>query len=119
MKYIRKMGVYWKVSRDEAKREGPKVIATRWIDINKGDDGNPNVRYRLVARELNLDKRLDLFAATPPLETIKMLLSKCAKGQAQSKPLRIGIIDINGANFYAPARRPVFTEIRREDWGKR
>ena len=116
MKYIRKMGVYRKVTREEARRRGCKVITTRWIDTNKGDDENPNVRCRPVARKLSLDKRLDLFAATPPLETIKMLLPKCAKGQAQPKPLRIGIIDIKRAYFYAPARRPVFIEIPREDW---
>ena len=44
IKYIGKMGVYRKVSREEARREGCKVIATRWIDTNKGDDENPNVR---------------------------------------------------------------------------
>ena len=39
------------------------------------DDVHPEYRARLVAKELNLCKREDLFAATPPLEAKKLLLS--------------------------------------------
>ena len=54
-------------------RENP--IGTRWVDVNKGDDQNPDYRSRLVAQEINDHKREDLFAATPPLEAKKMLMS--------------------------------------------
>ena len=47
----------------------------RWIDINKGDKTNPEYRSRLVAKEIKRDSRIDLFAATPPLEAKKMLFS--------------------------------------------
>ena len=55
---------------------GHKIIKVRWIDANKGDDINPNMRSRLVAKEFNFaDKdRTDLFAATPPLEVLKSIL---------------------------------------------
>ena len=66
--FFRKMGVYEKVPRWKAREAGGKVVTTRWIDVNKGDLRNPNYRARLVGREIQIDKRLDLFAATPPLE---------------------------------------------------
>ena len=47
---------------------GKAPVGTRWIDINKGDEVNPDYRSRLVAQEINDSKREDLFAATPPLE---------------------------------------------------
>ena len=36
---------------------------------------NPDYISRLVAKELKKDNRDDLFAATPPLEALKMLIS--------------------------------------------
>ena len=115
MEYFRKMGVYHKVTREEARRNGCKVLTTKWLDTNKGDEVNVNYRSRLVGRELKMDNRLDLFAATPPLETLKLLLSMCAKGQQERNPLRLAVIDIKRAYFYAPATRPVFIEIPKED----
>ena len=44
------------------------------MDVNKGDDVNPEYRSRLVAQEIKRDNREDLFAATPPLEAKKMLM---------------------------------------------
>ena len=65
MAYFRKMCVYTKVPLGEAKALGAKVISTKWVDTNKGSEGEPNYRSRLVGRELNLSDRPDLFAATP------------------------------------------------------
>ena len=48
---------------------------TRWVDVNKGDEEKAEVRSRSVAKEIKMDKREDLFAATPPLEAKKMLFS--------------------------------------------
>ena len=45
--YIRDKRVYAKILRSQASRNGWKVIQARWIDINKGDDENPNYRSRL------------------------------------------------------------------------
>ena len=65
----------------------------------KGDDAKPDHRSRLVGREIKTDNRLDLFAATPPLETLKVLISKCARGQNRKKghELRMATIDIKRA----------------------
>ena len=114
--FFKNMKVYEKVPRWRATEAGGKVVTTRWIDINKGDLQNPNYRARLVGREMKMDKRLDLFAATPPLESLRMMCSLCASNQWRKDPYRILSIDIKRAYFYAPASRPVFIEIPVEDY---
>ncbi len=115
MDFFRKMKVYEKVPRWHAQRDKCKVITTKWIDVNKGDDAAPNYRARLVGRELKLDNRLDLFAATPPLEALKALCSICASRQDGSDPHRLMSIDVKRAYFYARVQRPVYIEIPIED----
>ena len=111
--FFKKIGVYKKIPRDVPKKMGCKVITTNWVDTNKGDTSRPNYRSKLV--EVKYDKRLDLFSATPPLETLKFLCSMCARGQTGPKPYRLAVIDIKRAYFYALARRPFFIEIPKED----
>ena len=56
-------------------RTGKRPIGVRWVDVNKGDEVHPDVRCRLVAKETRTGKRLELFAATPPMETKTALFS--------------------------------------------
>ena len=100
---------------DVAEKMGCKVTTTKWVDTNKGDTSRPIYRSRLAGREMKYDKRLDLFPATPPLETLKFLCSMCARGQAGPELYRLAVIDIKRAYFYALARRPMFIEIPKED----
>ena len=73
---VRKMKRYEKVPVSQCYQKTGKVpIIVKWIDINKGDQQNPSYRSRLVAREINTYKRDDLFAATPPLEAFKFIIS--------------------------------------------
>ena len=75
---VHKHSVYKKVPITQCiERTGRKPIGTRWVDINKGDDENPNYRSRIVAQEFNSHKRDDLFAATPPLEAINVIIFCC------------------------------------------
>ena len=113
--FFRRMRVYEKVPRWNAREARGKVVTTRWIDVNKGDLRNPNDRARLIGRKLKRDKRLDLFAATPPLESLRLMCSLCASNQARKDPFRIVSIDMKRAYFYAPVARPVFIEIPVED----
>ncbi len=115
IEYFRKMGVYTKVKR----QPWMKVISTKWIDTNKGDELRPNYRSRLVGRELNLCKKDGLFAATPPVESLRMVLSICASSQNSYNEADNFIImsnDIKRAYFYAPVTRPMFIAIPDEDW---
>ena len=71
--------VYRKISREEALRKGYPIVKVRWIDVNKGDADQPVYRSRLVAKEFNRGDGEDgLFAGTPPLEALKLLISEAA-----------------------------------------
>ena len=55
---------------------GKAPIGIRWIDINKGDEANPDYRPRFVAQQIKYNsKEKNIFAATPPLEAQKLLFS--------------------------------------------
>ena len=112
--YFKRMGVYTKVKR----RGGMKIISTKWIDTNKGDLTDPNYRARLVGREIATTKRDDLFAATPPLESLRYIVSTCASNQLHAEPAERYCLmsnDVKRAYFYAPSTRPIFIQIPEED----
>ena len=53
LEFFTSKGVWVKVPRQRAfDRTGRPPISVRWVDVNKGDDVEPNVRSRLVARQL-------------------------------------------------------------------
>ena len=53
-------------------------ISVRWVHTNKGDDLSPNLRARLVAREIRHNGEEPIFAPTPPLEGFRTVLSLAA-----------------------------------------
>ena len=115
MQFFKKLGVYTKVPREKWMR----AISTKWIDQNKGDEKCPNYRARLVGREIKRSQRLDLFAATPPLESLKLIISICASNQFHEDPAHRFVVmanDVKRAYFYAPATRPVYITIPDEDY---
>ena len=57
---------------------GTKPITVKWVDVNKGDDFEPNYRSRLVAREIRKHGEKLIFASTPPLESLLTILSLAA-----------------------------------------
>lgn len=73
------MGQIW-ISATLGSQDGHPV-ATRWLDISKGDSNRVELRSRFVAREIkaNQDRarvvRGDVFSATPPHEPVHLLLS--------------------------------------------
>ena len=113
MQFFKMMGVLEKVDRKEVRSSGGKTITTKCVDTDKGHGG---YRSRWVGLGLKRDKRLDLYAPTPPLETLKLLVAYCAQSQGTPKPKRIGIFDVSRAYFCAPCQRPIFIEIPDEDW---
>ena len=78
MQYVREKKVWHKIRRSEAQAKGWKIIKTRWIDINKGDDENPVCRSRLVGKEFNTGEMDGIFAGTPPLEAMRCLIHEAA-----------------------------------------
>ena len=74
IQYAEQKPVWRNILRSEAKEKGWEIVKSRWNDINKGDDKNPSYRSRMVGKEFN-DTVVDgLFAATPPLEALRLLL---------------------------------------------
>ena len=113
MDFFKRLGVYRKLPRDQVPRG--RIITTKWVDTNKGSALEPEYRSRLVGREIKTDARPDLFAATPPLESLRYVASLCASSQSRRNPHRILTIDVKRAYFYAPVRRPIFIELPAED----
>ena len=85
IEHVNMKKVWRKIPRAEAKRQGCKMIGTRWVDIDKGDDKKPDYRSRLVAKEFNNGQEEGLYASTPPLEVLRWTLSHAATIEHQSK----------------------------------
>ena len=77
--YVREMKLYTKVPIQECiNKTGKQPIAVRWIDVNKQDEANPLYRSRLVGKEFNAYNDLSLYAATPPIEALRLILHLAA-----------------------------------------
>ena len=65
LEYIDQKSVWDVAPREQARRNGWKIIKSMWTGVNKGDDISAQYRSRLVGKEF-ADKRIDgLFAGTP------------------------------------------------------
>ena len=105
LKYFASKQVWRAVPRPRA--PGMKVIGTRWVCCNKGDSINPDVRCRLVCQEMKRYETDELFAATPPIETMRLLVSMAA----ESEDLVMSLVDISRAYFNANIGREVYVEM--------
>ena len=107
---------------DAIKRTGRPPITVRWVEVNKGDDENPDIRSRLAAREIRMSGQEAIFAPTPPLESLRMVLShavtnfegeaKRDHGPTSEQRMQILLMDISRAYFNARTSPddPVFVE---------
>ena len=89
LSFFHSKGVWTKKPKSHARaKTGRPPISVRWVDVNKGDDLNPNVRSRLVARELKaLDKSgQSYFAPAPPLEALRTVLSLATSKVGRHQP---------------------------------
>ena len=95
----------WKeVSLEEAHRISDRApITVRWVDVNKGDDDCPDIRSRLVARQIRGANEDPMFAPTPPLEALRRI--------------QVSSIDISRAYFNAKCdpTKPTFVALPTED----
>ena len=113
---IDKHKVFRKVLRQVARDRGKRVIGTRWVDLDKGDEGAPSYRSRLVAKELRAFNPFaatdELFAATPPTEAQNWLLSMlCTRRSRRGRPYKLCFLDARRAYFYAAATEEVYVEL--------
>ena len=110
--YMKARNIWRVVDADEAwAKTGRGPVSVRWVDADKGAEGMPNIRCRLVARDFKSKDgrdREDLFAATPPLELLKCLLSKAVSG---SKRRKILVIDVKKAHLNPECDQDVYIEL--------
>ena len=114
VEYIRCHKMHTRVPGEVCLRATEKaLIRTGWAETDKGQPGKPNVRARWVAKEYTTYASPELYASTPPLEALKVVLSEIATGERGGKFL--ALVNVRREYFYAPARRRVFVELPSED----
>ncbi len=99
----------WKVV-PRAQASGRRVVGTRCVSCNKGDTEHPEIRCRLVCQEVQTYQSEEFFAATPPIESLRMILSLAAEKNER----QVFLVDISRAHFNAPIGREVFVELPSE-----
>ncbi len=113
IKFMLDWGVWEKALITDCWREtGKAPIGSKWVDVNKGDAAKPLIRSRFVVKEIATYKTDEFFAATPPLESFRLLLSLAASGPHETK---IEVLDARKAHLHAFAARTVFTQLPPEE----
>ena len=115
VEYLRRHKMYTRVPREVwLSGTGRAPNKTGQAETDKGQPGKPNIRARWVAKEFETHARPELYASTPLLEELKVVLSEIAKGRLGGKV--VALVDVRRAYFYAPARIRVFVELPPEDY---
>ena len=107
--YFHKMGAYTRVPRSQAVSEGAAIISLKWLDVNKGDVANPNMRSRLVGREFNVGRDDSLYAATPPLEALRVIISMAATQSRDGTYLKELMVNDVSRTYFMPNHSVVST----------
>ena len=129
LEYFAMKDVWHYRPRSEAlARMGKPPITVKWVDVNKGDDIEPNYRSRLVAREIRRPGEDSIFAPTPPLESLRTVLSLATTDvRGHPKHVREGnsedrtqvmVVDISRAYFNAKKaedKDPTYVDLPPED----
>ena len=92
-----------------------KIIGVRWVGVNNGDSEEPEYRPRLVGQEFAIGKDDALYAATPPLEALRIIISHAATFPDEGPERVIMINDMRRAYFYAKIDWDVFIDLPTED----
>ena len=117
IKFMEDRGI-WTVKPVEEcwKKTGKAPVSVRWVDTNKGGEGEIVVRSRLVARDFKGgDKdRDDLFAETPPLEAKRLLFSRAVSRRRDGKLRKLLFIDVRKAHLNPECKEDVYIELPEE-----
>ena len=115
MTFLRKLQVYNRVPRAMQRMKGGKVIGVRWVDVNKGDSENPDMRSRVVGQEFNTGRNDELYASTPPLEALRFVIPSAAKWTTNGEQRHVMVNDVRRACFYARTHREIYIKLPAED----
>ena len=111
VEFLERLGTWRDATEEECIRvTGKPPIPSRWVDINKGDQARKEYRSRLTVKELKAKYPMDaaeVFAATPPVECLRLLasLTMCAPAEEE---IVMGFIDISRAHPHADLNRTVY-----------
>jgi hypothetical protein len=107
--------VYTYVTRREAEQDPRGVLVkVKWVRINKGTRIRQKVRCRLVAQEIRRGRKDDeLFAGTPSLTAVNVILAKMASRRKEGMELMV--LDVKSAFLYGKRARPVYIELPGQD----
>ena len=91
------------------KDQQAKVVRTRWVICNKGDNVEYDVRARLDACEVNTYRTDEFYASTPPFEAKKVTMSEFAARREDNKSRIVGtrFVGIRKACFNGMPRMSV------------
>ena len=124
MGYMKQLKVFERRTVAEChERTGRGPIPTGWVDINKGDAVRPEVRCRLVVQETNRratiakDDMVATLAATPPLESLRMLIRMTMTDEGGAEPRHITLIEISRAHLHSGLDREFYVVAPKEDDG--
>ena len=87
------------------------IVGGRWVTHNKGDAENPRCRGRYVAQEVNTSGDADpsFYAATPPLEAKRVLMSRWASERKRhGRHLKLHLLDVRKAYFNGVPKRSIY-----------
>ena len=118
MKYLWDMEVYEYSTEAEARaRTGRNPVVLKWLGTNTGSAEATRYRSRLVRTEVRQKGVEPIFSATPPLETLRVLLGvACLEDVFRVEdPLLITTADVSRAHFCADAVRDVHVRLPDED----
>ena len=110
-----KMRVYCRVPVAECGSH--RVIQTKWVDSNKGDKRSPEMRCRLVAKEVKKrnnteEESANFFASTPLLAAVKFLISEAMTKRVSrnNRPSKLSFIDVKKAHLCSELLRELYVE---------
>ena len=107
MDYYRRMHVFDKVPISECfEKTGKPPLDARWLDIDKGD----RIRSRWVAKQFRNSDAEEWFAATPPIEALRALISDATTEGKKG----LMVVDVSRAFFYAPVMHDIYVRLCEE-----
>ena len=123
MKFMSDLGVWsYDTVQNCLETTGRQPLTVGWVDVNKGDSDNPDVRGRLSVQEtkwqttINADDVAATFAATPPYEALRFLLSCWMTPQTAEQGEYVAVfIDISRAHPHAGIRQDLWIRLSLED----
>ena len=108
MEYYDNMHVFDTVPIDQCwERTGKAPLKARWVDIDKGT----GYRFRWAAKQFKGSDSEECFAATPPIEALRALISYTMSGP---KEKALMVCDVSRAFFYAPVQHEIYVELCEE-----